>query len=199
MPSYTPAPEFVHDLINEIKERYHPDLVKAGVTVNALFAYAKKGDAVKLHGYPCHAVVKKNSPRDRVQGLCDATITIDQDSWEDLDEAEREALIDHELHHLVVEPIGSIEEEDDRGRKTVRVVYKTDDAHRPVIRLRLHDWQLGGFRAIAERHGGSALEVQAFRNATDTFRQQVFAWSDDQAPQDQPSGTIGHPFGARTA
>lgn len=96
MATISPAPAEVHELIGEVIREYHPDLERASVTVGALMAWSKSGDPVKLHGYPCAATVKKNSARDRLEGKPDATITIDSDHWDGLDDRQRAALIDHE-------------------------------------------------------------------------------------------------------
>jgi len=168
-------------MIREVIEGYHPDLVAADVRVNALMAWSKAGDPVRLQGYPCAAVIRKNSVRDRIEGKADATITIDEERWENLDERGRVALIDHELYHLVPQVEGT----DAEGRR----IWKTDSAGRPVLKIRLHDWELGGFAEIAERHGNAAIEVRAWQRVNEDFRQLVFAWTDD---------TIGSRDGERT-
>ena len=192
MATLSTAPAEVHELIGEVIREHHPDLAQAGVTVGALMAWAKSGDPVKLHGYPCAATVKKNSVRDRLEGKPDATITIDSDHWDGLDDRQRAALIDHELTHLVPVLIGTIEHKDSEGNVVEREpVWKTDDAGRPVLQMRLHDWQLGGFRAVAERHGSAAPEVREWQRANERFRQSVFAWSDDTVPADEPGDLAG--------
>ena len=81
-------------------QKYHDDLVKAGVKVEILLASNDEGSAVKLHGWPCYATIKVMSYKDRVAGSADARMIIDLDKWPDLHPNQREALIDHELEHL---------------------------------------------------------------------------------------------------
>lgn len=143
----------VKDLVKKISKKFHPGTIEAEVSVECIFADAgfdKKNNpkpAVKLHGLPCFAIIKKSSVEQRAQGMSDATIIIDQHKWDKLSEPERMALIDHELEHI------SVQREDNGA-------IKTDEAGRPVIKLKPHDWELSGFRAIAERHKEAALEVQ---------------------------------------
>ena len=83
--------------------------------------------------------MKVNSEKHRAQGLPDASIVIDQDAWGDLSDQSRIALIDHELEHL------------ERYLRAKNEPLE-DDLGRPKLKVKLHDWQLGGFRSISERH-----------------------------------------------
>lgn len=174
----------VHGLIREIMEEHHPDLVEAGVTVNAVFAYAPlrsdgvpKQPSVKLHGYPCEAVVKINSLKARVEGLADATITFDGHLWGGVETAKlepmaddrRKALIDHELQHLELKTDGD-------GNN------KRDDLNRPELKMRLHDVEVGWFRAIAERHGKAAGECRQAAMLVDRKGQLLWPWAPDARP-----------------
>jgi hypothetical protein len=90
-----------------------------------------------------------------VNKRADAEILIDMEQWEKLTDNQRLALLDHEITHLEVQV-------DDVG------LVKTDDQGRPKLKLKLHDWQLGGFRSIAQRYGADAIEVmEANRFSTD--------------------------------
>lgn len=46
---------------------------------------------------------------------------------------------------------------------------KTDDVGRPKLKMRLHDWQMGGFREIAQRYGSDALEVVEARKFEEVY------------------------------
>ena len=174
MPLIGPAPGEVRAVLEDVLAEYHPELAEAGVTINLLFANSTgNGPAVKLHGYPCAAVVKINGLKARVEGVMDATITIDGDAWPDWSTGQRKALIDHELYHLELA----------HDAKTGN--YKYDDAGRPKLKMRNHDWQMGGFDAIARRHGQAAFEVQAVRVLATERGQMFWAWGDDTAPQDE--------------
>ncbi|TXH55560.1 MAG: hypothetical protein E6Q97_08545 [Desulfurellales bacterium] len=159
------------DLLAEVMKQHHPDLVEAGVTVGLLFAHAPRNDAtgepqgpaLKHNGYPALAVVKINSQRDRVEGKPDATITLDGDRWPDESRESRVALLDHELAHLV------LVRDEDGG-------IKTDDCFRPRLKCREHDFQLGGFWDVVERHGKDAVESRAYQDLHRGFSQRCFPW-----------------------
>lgn len=180
MPLFATASSEGREVLDTVIEEYHPHLREHGVTVGLLAAWPRAGgdDApLKLHGYPCLAVVKVTPYRQRVQGIQDAVITLDGPAWERATEAERIALLDHELTHLELI-------RDDDG------AVKTDDALRPRLKCRLHDWNLGGFEVIARRHGDAAPEVVAWKEAHTAYSQAVFAWADDNAPADPLPSTV---------
>lgn len=164
--TYEAAKQDVTDMMREAADLWHGNLVKAEVSITVLMAYNEDGPAVKLHGYPCAATVKINSLKDRVEGKGDATITIDAREWEMLTDAERAALLDHELEHLELVM--------EKGSQTV---WKVDDHGRPKLRMKLHDWQLGGFDSIAARHREHALEVQQFRHVAEAKQQLLFEFA----------------------
>lgn len=133
--------------------RWHDDLGKAGVTVSVLTAHADEADlekgksALRHHGYPAAALVRVNSHKDRVEGKADATILVDGDQWPDWPAERRLAILDHELTHLeLVMKDGAVQR---------------DDCGRPRLRLRKHDFELGGFEAVAERHKRAEIQVEA--------------------------------------
>lgn len=186
MPTYAKAPAEVRETIADVLRRFHGELLAAEVTVDALMVghSGESADpdtsAVKLHGYECAAVVRVTPLKQRARGIADAQIEIDSGTWQRLSAAERLALIDHELTHLELI----------RDREGL---VKGDDCGRPRLKCRLHDWQLGGFRVIAVRHGAAALEAQAFQAAHRKFYQAVFSWGDDFAPADDlPASPLAH-------
>lgn len=159
-------------MIQELIQKYHTDLLEAGVRVGARFAYAAinektgepRGPALKFHGYAAAAIVRIISQKDRVSGMPDAMIDVDGRAWTDEWADERkQATIDHELLHLLVV-------KDDEGNVTL------DDCHRPKLKMRLHDWELGGFADIAKRYKEQAIEVESARAMADKFGQLLFPW-----------------------
>jgi hypothetical protein len=138
--------------------KWHPDLIAADATITFLFACNPESPALTHGGYPAAALCKVNSLKDRVAGLADLTIMLDVGRWESLSEESQSALLDHELHHaeVVRNKVGAI---------------KYDDANRPKIRLRKHDFQIGGFHAIASRHKHHALEMHAVECVNLTWKQ----------------------------
>ena len=171
MATHVQAGPDVVRLAGEVMAKYHPDLAEAGVTLCLLMAAARvdgrtgepRGPAVTLHGYPCKATIKVNSEKDRVEGKADLTVTIDAAAYDDMAEAERVSLLDHELEHAVL-----LREKDGAVR--------TDDAGRPRVKLRPHDFQLGGFVNVCDRHKQHAHEAQAFADVHRLLTQKVFPW-----------------------
>lgn len=156
------------DMAREIIEKYHPELkTPDGGYVRLCIMLAFQGGddadhepAVKLHGYPCYAVIKSIPYKQRVDKRADAEITIDKEKWESLTDRQQRALLDHEITHLEIK-------RDEYG------AVDTDDCGRPKLNIRLHDWQLGGFRSIARRYGSEALEVIEARHFDEDFGKDV--------------------------
>lgn len=162
----------VESLAKKTMRAYHPELVEVGTKVAYLFARAQKDEhgkplspAVTVGGYPCAAKVKVIPLLQRADGRADAEIIIDEDEWKERSDAQREALLDHELHHLEVQ------------RDSETGAPKGDDLGRPKFKLRKHDHQHGWFDAIARRHGDSSYEVQQAKAFADEFGQTYFGWS----------------------
>lgn len=135
-------------LLEETKQLHHPRLVLAEVNVAAVMVEAKvdengdpAGPALKHHGHPCLAKIRIVPPKERVQGLADAEITLDGDRWPLLSRDEQVAVLDHELTHL-------------------ELVGEADDGGRPKLRMRLHDYEAGWFVEVAERHREASQERQ---------------------------------------
>lgn len=155
MTKFERCPAEINRLIDRIAEEFHPELLNAGVTIDALFQFPKlneKGQPVpnsglRHHGYAAHAVARIVNTRDRAKGCGDVEITIDQQSWEKLDDETKEAIIDHELQHfeVIVDDAEMIQ---------------YDDIGHARVRIRKHDRQFGWFDAIARRRGRHSIEVK---------------------------------------
>lgn len=175
-------------LVVEIMTKFHGDLAAEGVSIGCLVAANADGDgpALKHHGYPAIAVVKITPYKQRVQGIEDAVITFDADAFARLSDAERRAVVDHELYHLQLQ-------------RDEMDFPKRDDMDRPKLKARLHDFEIGGFTAIMRRHGIHAIETQAVRAAYEELRQMKFDWASDvdpdgaEAGEDQVAETSGVP------
>ncbi len=63
---------------------------------------------------------------------------------------------------------------------------KRDDTDRPKLKKRLPDLHISGFHGIINRHGMKSLDAQELHNVFGKYRQEMFAWSDDLAKQDEP-------------
>ena len=145
----------VLNMVRDVIKKWHPQLGENGVTLDVMFARGHRDKygtttrpAITVGGYVAQASIRVNSLKERVRGACDATLLIDGDNWKDLTVEEQECLIDHELEHLVFV----------RDKKIG--IIKTDDAGRPKLKLKKHDWQFGGFNAVANRHKQISSEVQ---------------------------------------
>ena len=144
--TYSKAAADVLSIVKSTTSKFHGEVEKAGVTIDVLMAYNPDGHAVTHGGYPAQAKVKIVSLKDRAKGCKDAEIIIDDRNWDKLSDAERKALIDHELEHLEVQY--------EEGE------VKIDDLGRPKLKIKKHDWQMGWFDVIARRHGESSPEVR---------------------------------------
>lgn len=183
MPTYTKASEDVCRVMRDMRSKYHPDLIEAEVTIEILMAQPTKNDAgeitspaIRLHGYPCQATIRKTSLRDRVAGLADAVMVIDEENWEELSDAQKAALIDHELYHLQVK----------RDEESGDIL--ADDHGRPKLMLRLHDWEVGGFETIARRHADASPEKRQVAALVDEFGQTLFDWMAGSVNPPPPGG-----------
>lgn len=144
----------------------HKPLLDRKVRVDLVMAYGERdpesgklmSDAIKHHGVRALGVCKKISLKDRCKGMGDAEVLLDGDWWdEDATEKQKRALLDHELHHILV-----LDDNDDLGR--------------PVIKLRKHDFQFGWFKIIADRHGEHSQERLQAKQILDNAGQ--FFWPD---------------------
>ncbi len=173
MSTFRPPTPDLTALLDDVLSTHHQRLANHGVRIGLRMAFAAedkdgnpKGAALMHHGYPALALVRIVSHKDRVAGLPDAIIDVDGDRWPEQSDEEKIATLDHELTHLV--PILA------RGGAV-----KLDDCHRPRLKMRKHDWQLGGFAEVVERHGVNAIEAQEFEKVSRKFRQmELFADAD---------------------
>ena len=178
--SYEAVGRTVLMMVNDTRHRWHQVLEQCGVTVAAVFVddvdeeTGESHRTLKQGGYMAAATIAIVPLKYRVLGVADALLTIDAATWATLDEDERLGLVDHELQHVMVRAAerGLVQLGDDgKIDRSARL----DDHRRPVLKLRLHDWQLGGFRDVARRHKAAALEVQQVRAQLDTTTGQ-YAW-----------------------
>jgi hypothetical protein len=165
---YSVADDATLILLAEVKRKWHRSLHDADVRVGVLFAANENGDPIKAGGYPALAQIKIVSLKDRLTKEFDAELLIDLAEWDDLSHAEREALIDHELTHLVLAESSYRQERDANGHTIPDPVtgepkeviqFKVDDLNRPKLKIRKGDFNLGdGFDSVIKRHRTSALE-----------------------------------------
>lgn len=160
MPNFQKAGQGIREAVQRLIDQYHPDLAEAEVTYEILFGYGTRDEetgemrtyALQSKGYPAMGRLEISSQKDRVKGMADMTILLDGDRWKDLTDAQQDALLDHELQHAEVR-------RDEDGQILL------DDCLRPKLKVRPHDFEIGGFVAIVERHKEQALEIVAMKDA----------------------------------
>lgn len=168
---YETAPDDVASLAKQLIRRSHHDLIKAEATITYLFARNNDGPALTKNSWPAKAIAKINSLRDRVAGLADCMILIDGKQWQDWSAGHRVAVLDHELHHFEVcfNKAGAI---------------RYDDANRPKIRIRPHDFEFGGFHLMAQRHGTDSAEIMAVSNVSKIWVQMELPFMGEASDED---------------
>lgn len=177
MPTYQIADESVAQLAKSILLRFnsHTPLIDAGVVIDFIFAYPTtddngepRGNAISKNGVKALGLCRIIGLKDRAMGRGDVEILIDHPWWEDAIDEKRAALLDHELHHAMV--------------KTKNDVVMRDDLHRPLIKLRKHDVEIGWFDIVALRHGGFSQERLQAKKLYDQAGQ--LYWPDIAGPPD---------------
>lgn len=147
----------VYELADRLIEEYYEGLLKVGLAIDLVFAYAQTGKsgeptgpAIMHQGYPALGLCRVLSLKDRTMGRADVEITLDGDQWPAMPPEQQAALLDHELYHIEL-----------RFNKLGKL--DTDDLGRPKVSMRKHTRQYGWFDEIARRHGNASIEVQQAR------------------------------------
>lgn len=163
MKTFDPCDDEVKGRVAEMVRRFHGELKRAEVTFDLLFVSndSETEPALKLHGTRCLAIVKIVSTKDRALDRADAEILIDRDAYGTMSGPQRDALLDHELEHLLVRY-------DEDGKLL------TDCQYRPKLKMKPHDVEIGWFESVAQRHGEHSIEVQQARKMTQRFGQAFF-------------------------
>jgi hypothetical protein len=150
--TFLAAPTHVRERLQQVIAAYHPDLLAAAARIDLIFVYAEEDEiALSCHGYPADAVIRITSSKERAVGRRDAEIVIDEDRYGESSEAERAALLDHELYHL-------------RVKKDKHGAIEYDEHRRPRLKMRQHDREYGWFDEIARRHGEASSEIRQARS-----------------------------------
>lgn len=185
MSTYEKCPADIKEMAEEVLMEFpsYKELLEAKVKIDFLFAYAEvgedgesKGHALTKHGIRALGICRKLGIKDRVMGRGDAEIAIDGDWWKEATPARRRALLDHELHHLMVKV-------DDDGA-VIR-----DDLKRPKLKLRKHDVEVGWFAIVAGRHGSASIEIEQAKAVMDSYGQLFWPAIDLQEPLQLANGS----------
>lgn len=180
--TYAKAGVDVMSVLEEAVTSWHRELALCDVRVDVLMASRTSKDgtllpgAVKDRGYAAAASVKVVPLKQRALEQGDALVTICAYAWKLMTEPERLALLDHELEHVRVlaEGDGGFVHVGKDGQLNGAIAL--DALGRPRLRLVLHDWQLGGFRSVAQRHGKAAPEIIALEACRDEDGQYYWDW-----------------------
>ena len=157
-----------YGLLEQVIEASHPALaeldlrfgiVRVGAAIN------RKGDAtgpaLKVLGSPCMAAIKLVSIKDRVHKKVDVEILLSEQEWGKVNEKVQLATLDHAVSHLEIL-------RDKNGAA------KTDDDGVTQLRIKKHDVLIGLFHDVVDRHGQSAVELDALQSVVHIL------WEKDQ-------------------
>lgn len=144
--------------VAEVMRRYHSRLLEPtiaqSVTVETFLVFGPRNKdndqtapAIQVRGKEAYACIRITKLEERVAGRRDAVMWIDGDRWQAWPEATLTAIIDHELTHL------ELAEDPKTGE------IQLDDAGRVKLKMRQHDFEVGWFDEIAERHAEASIEV----------------------------------------
>lgn len=192
MPTFQKVDVASQLLLEDVRDEFHRPLVEAEVRVGMLHAFGTKNEdgeltspAITHNGCKCAGLAKIVNLRDRALGMPDVLVLVDGDRWPKWDEARRRALIDHELYHFEIQ-------RDREGNA------KADDLGRPKIKIRPHDFEVGWFRDVAERHGAASFEVEQASVLADGRGQMLFPWA-PEAESEADGGEVVERPGRRVA
>lgn len=133
-----------HLMMHEIRDAHHPKLAGALIGLAWKDAYSRDPDGRVVLG----KCIKVADLQKEFSGY-DFIIVLNREFWEstEVTDAQKRALIDHELCHATIA-------EDEDGEP------KRDERGRQVYRIRKHD--LEEFREIVARHGIWKADIEAF-------------------------------------
>lgn len=152
--SFQRATENFEAFARDLVEKNHVELYEVDVKIDYVFTFRDpeaEAPAIMVRGHRVLGQARINPLKHRVLGLGDCEVLLDGDAWQDMPVETQKALVDHELEHFEVK----------RHPKTGAFLY--DDAGRPQMKLRDHDYEFGFFGNIARRYGANSIEVQNLR------------------------------------
>jgi hypothetical protein len=165
---YSKATEEVDLTVMKVMEQNHHELYDAGVTVTTLIARSEDGPAIKVRGCEAAGCIRITKLTERTLGMGDALMILDGERLDSWTSKRLQAVIDHELRHLVLS----------KSKKTGAI--QRDDLDRPRLKIRMHDFEFGWFARTAELYGEDSYEVsQAREIVTATFVQTLLPGMED--------------------
>ncbi len=173
--TYDTATDDVFEIVNRILKQHHPDLAETQCKIGVIFASNEDGPAIKVHGSAALACIQVVSAKRRPHCEYDAEITIDASEWNNkLIPAQHDALINHELHHLVrvehsEKKLAALRKEDPDA-----VAWKIDSLGRPKLKTIPADITPGDiFLSCVAIHGRNAIEFHGIKIAWDACEEVV--------------------------
>jgi hypothetical protein len=132
-------------IMDDYVRRFHRHLEGARIALAWKFNVKPNRD-----GQLCLGKARKAADLDRALHEYDFVIFLTRSAWDEMQSAQREALVDHELAHceVVREKDGSVKEDEDG---------------RTVYRIKRHDVE--EFQAVIERHGLYKKDLEEFVEA----------------------------------
>jgi len=178
---YSLADDEMADMMHDVIVQHHPRLIAAKVKIG-LITQRKEQDgmavpSLKHNGWLAAATVKPTAVKDRLLGMPDVIILIDRVAWDDMEQPRQLSLLDHELTHIsIMDEEGAVVDVEPDGSMRA---WKVDDAGRPVIKMRDHDWQAGGFREVIARWGRDAVDAYGVESVIEASGQARWEWTGD--------------------
>jgi len=163
-----------------------PLLRRAEVSIRYMFIIGDKDEhgevkkaPIVVDGWPMVARVEINKPKYRVQGVKDVSIYIDATQWEEMvavtDEVDASGKLDDvRLDAILFDCLWSIVVQTEESMPLFgEPAIKSDEAGRPVLALRRHDYRAQGFHATAEKYGLDAPGIRAIALMAGRYRSLV--------------------------
>lgn len=174
--TYLSATTEASSILNELRDEYFPftNQLEHDLLIRLQFVLGdEKTPALTKGGWPCEALISVPSTKMRAAGAPDVLIELDGGAWVNLIETEKKALIHHELEHMELQKLKRRKNE--AGEEFYSC--KLDVLERPVVKLRKHDYECGGFARIHELYADASPEARQLEVASAHLSQQVFAFA----------------------
>lgn len=155
--TFDKPPANLQSRIDQCLRDYHSRLLEpqlpVSVVLETLVVYGPRNKdgvqtapAIRVRGSEAAACIRVTTLEERVAGRGDAVMWIDGDRYKHWHPETTNAVIDHQLTHLEI-----VLDRDDEP--------EFDDLGRVRLKLRPHDFEVGWFDEVAERHGTASYEV----------------------------------------
>lgn len=161
----------VHGLAQKTMKQHHGELAKAGVSLEVLFAKPNENEQGEQIGTPLKAgglevpfTTTITSLKHRTKGQKDLEIVLNYPRWEEMDDGQKVALLDHALCTIALV----------KNKEGTHLVDKLD---RPRLRRRPPSHALGWYAAVAARHGEDAPAVRILRSIEKETKQLQFKFT----------------------